>query len=196
MGIFSRLRRAPAAPTRATRRFDAAAGGRRWESHPHFGRTGAETLAASAPIRSRAGYFVANNAWASNGVGALVAGLVGTGITPASAHPDPETRARIGAAFAAWGRNCDADGRTDLFGLQAAAVSGLVVDGEAFLHMEQTAAGLRLRLVPPEMVDESDTRELPAGAHRVAGVEFDASGHRVAYMILPHRPTDTNGRVG
>ncbi|MDO5630531.1 MAG: phage portal protein, partial [Paracoccus sp. (in: a-proteobacteria)] len=63
-----------------TRRFDGAAGGRRWSAAPSFGRTAAETLAASAPIRSRARYFVANNPWAANGVAALVTGLVGFGI--------------------------------------------------------------------------------------------------------------------
>ncbi|MFJ1291637.1 hypothetical protein ACEPPZ_06030 [Paracoccus yeei] len=70
-----------------TRRFDGAAGGRRWSASPSFGRTGPETLAASAPIRSRARYFVVNNPWALDGVSTLVSGLVGFGIKPASA-PD------------------------------------------------------------------------------------------------------------
>lgn len=188
MGILDLFKR-KAEPLQ-TRRFDGAAGGRRWSSAPSFGRTGPETLAASAPIRSRARYFVANNPWASNGVSALVSGLVGFGIKPASQHPDAGNRASIGAAFGTWAKRADAEGRTDLFGIQAAAVRAMIVDGEAFLHMETRANGLRLRLLPAEMVDESDTRDLPNGGYVVAGIEFNAAGQRVAYHVLKARPTE------
>ncbi len=188
MGILDLFKRNPA-PLQ-TRRFDGAAGGRRWSSTPSFGRTGPETLAASAPIRSRARYFVANNPWASNGVSALVSGLVGFGIKPASQHPDAGSRASIGAAFGTWAKRADAESRTDLFGIQAAAVRAMIVDGEAFLHMETRANGLRLRLLPAEMVDESDTRDLPNGGYVVAGIEFNAAGQRVAYHVLKARPTE------
>lgn len=188
MGILDLFKRNPA--PMQTRRFDGAAGGRRWSSAPSFGRTGPETLAASAPIRSRARYFVANNPWAANGVSALVSGLVGFGIKPASQHPDAGSRASIGAAFGTWAKRADAEGRTDLFGIQAAAVRAMIVDGEAFLHMETRANGLRLRLLPAEMVDESDTRDLPNGGYVVAGIEFNAVGKRVAYHVLKARPTE------
>ena len=188
MGILDLFKRNPA--PMQTRRFDGAAGGRRWSSAPSFGRTGPETLAASAPIRSRARYFVANNPWAANGVSALVSGLVGFGIKPASQHPDAGNRASIGAAFGAWAKRADAEGRTDLFGIQAAAVRAMIVDGEAFLHMETRVNGLRLRLLPAEMVDESDTRDLPNGGYIVAGIEFNAAGQRVAYHVLKARPTE------
>lgn len=188
MGILDLFKR-KAEPLQ-TRRFDGAAGGRRWSSAPSFGRTGPETLAASAPIRSRARYFCANNPWASNGVSALVSGLVGFGIKPASQHPDAGNRASIGAAFGAWAKRADAESRTDLFGIQAAAVRAMIVDGEAFLHMETRANGLRLRLLPAEMVDEADTRDLPNGGYVVAGIEFNATGQRVAYHVLKARPTE------
>lgn len=188
MGILDLFKR-KAEPLQ-TRRFDGAAGGRRWSSAPSFGRTGPETLAASAPIRSRARYFVANNPWAANGVSALVSGLVGFGIKPASQHPDAGSRASIGAAFGTWAKRADAEARTDLFGIQAAAVRAMIVDGEAFLHMETRANGLRLRLLPAEMIDESDTRDLPNGGYVVAGIEFNAAGQRVAYHVLKARPTE------
>uniref|UniRef100_UPI00404732D7 phage portal protein n=1 Tax=Yoonia sp. TaxID=2212373 RepID=UPI00404732D7 len=187
MGILDLFKRNPA-PIE-TRRFDGAAGGRRWSSAPSFGRTGPETLAASAPIRSRARYFVANNPWAANGVSALVSGLVGFGIKPASQHPDAGNRATIGAAFTTWAKRADAEGRTDLFGLQANAARAMIVDGESFLHIETRANGLRLRLLPAEMVDEADTRDLPNGGYVVAGIEFNAAGERVAYHVLKTRPT-------
>ncbi len=183
---FFRNRAKPA----AVRRYDAAGGGRRWESASEFGRFGSETLAASGPIRSRARHCVANNPWAANGVGALVAGLIGTGITPASAHVDPAVRSLIASAWTEWSRVADADKRTDAYGLQAAAVRGLIIDGEAFLHLTTGPDGLRLRQLAPEMVDESDTRELADGGHVVAGVEFNAAGERIAYHLFRDRPTD------
>lgn len=174
-----------------TRRFDAAGGGRRWDARPSFGPIGPEVLAAAAPVRARARYFAANNPWAASGVSALVTGLIGAGITPASLHPDPETRALLGRTFAAWCSRADADGITDFFGLQAAAAQALVIDGEAFFHAPATGDGLRLRLIPAEMVDASHTVELGNGRRIVAGIEFDASGTRVAYYVSPVRPTDT-----
>jgi lambda family phage portal protein len=172
------------------RRFDGAAGGRRWDSHPHFGATSTETLAAAAPMRSRARYFVANNAYAANGVAVLVAALVGAGITPASQHPDPETRAALAKLWTDWANVADADGRTDIGGVLAGAVRAMIVDGESFLHLIETRRGLRVRLIPAEQIDESKTVELGGGAYIVAGVEFNAAGERVAYWILPAKPTD------
>lgn len=53
-----------------------------------------------------------------------------------------------------------------------------------------TDAGPPLRIIPPELIDESMTRELPGGAVIVQGVEFDGDGRRVAYHVLPSRPHD------
>ncbi len=63
-----------------------------------------------------------------------------------------------------------------------------MIDGEAFLHVLPGEDGPRLRLLPPELVDESLTRELGNGAVIVQGVEFDSEGRRVAYHVLPYRP--------
>ena len=171
MGLLDFFRRSPApapAPGRdvLTRRFDAI-GGRRWEGSAHFGNIGTETLAAGLPVQAKARYFVANNPWAAAAVNALVAGLVGPGIRAAGS---PEAT----AAFDAWARVADADGRTDLWGLQAAAVRGMIVDGESFTLIEETADGLRLRLLPAEQVDASRTMDLPGGATVIGGIEFDS----------------------
>lgn len=178
------------APKRA-RRFDAAAGGRRWDARPAFGRTGPETLAASAPIRSRARHSYANDPYARNGVDAIVTAAVGFGIKTESAHPDPATREALGRFFNRWSERADAEGRTTLAGLQREIVRALKVDGEAFAAMESGADGLpRLRIIPAELVDESYTRDLDGGGYAVAGVEFNAAGERVAYHIYRDRPTD------
>ena len=190
MGLLDFFRRSPApapAPGRdvLTRRFDAI-GGRRWEGSAHFGNIGTETLAAGLPVQAKARYFVANNPWAAAAVNALVAGLVGPGIRAAGS---PEAT----AAFDAWARVADADGRTDLWGLQAAAVRGMIVDGESFALIEETADGLRLRLLPAEQVDAAATMELPAEATASAESSSTRVGRRVAYHIFRQRPTDLFG---
>lgn len=179
-----------------TRRFDAAGGGRRWDARPSFGSISAEALAAAAPIRSRARYFSTNNPWAANGIEALKVGLVGSGVMPAAQHPDPVIRKALGAYFAKFSAECDADGRTDFGGIQGAVARGMPIDGEAFLHMPITSDGLRLRVIPPEMVDESKTAELGGGARIIGGIEFDSAGRRVGYWILPSRPENVFATSG
>ncbi|GJD41948.1 phage portal protein [Methylobacterium bullatum] len=172
------------------RSFDAAGGGRRWDRRQSFGPIGPEVLAAAGPVRSRSRYMGGNNGWAVSGINALVTALAGTGIVPSAAHADPEIRRQRNARLTAWAANADADGLTDFYGIQAAAVRAMIVDGEAFIHLELTPAGLRLRQIPAEMVDESHTLELGDGRRIVAGIEFDAHGRRVAYHVLQGRPTD------
>ena len=187
--MFERLRQRIAGPTRV-RRFDAAAGGRRWDSRPSFGNIGAETLAAAATIRARARHAYANNPHAKAGVDAYVTGLIGAGITPASAHPDADARRIAGAAFKQWSVRADADGLTDFFGLQAAVAQALIVDGESFVQMIIGDDGMSLRIIPAEFVDEGLTGELGGNARIIAGIEYDATGRRIAYHVRPHAPTD------
>ena len=170
------------APARDLRylNFDAATG-RRWEGTPHFGNVAGETLAAGQSVQARARYFVANNPWAAAGVASLVAALVGPGIRAAGSS-------EATATFDAWARDADADGRTDLWGLQAAAVRAMIVDGESFAHLESGTDGLRVRLLPAEMVDPSHTINLPGGGYILGGIEFNAHGRRVAYHVFSQRP--------
>jgi capsid protein len=176
---FPKLFHRPA-KAQAVRRFDGAAGGRRGFGMGTFGRVNSEISASGATLRSRARYLAANNPWMAQAVGNWAGALVGAGIVPTPKHPDAATRADLTAAFGAWADHADADGRTDFWGLQADVVRGLVIDGEAFLHVLPGEDGPRLRLLPPELIDESMTRELGNGAVIVQGVEFDAEGRRVA----------------
>ncbi len=179
---FARLFKRDAAPRR-TRRFDAAAGGRRGWGMGTFGRTGTETQAAGPGLCARARYQYANNPWIRNAVDNLVASLVGAGIEPTG---DPEAV----AAYNLWADQADADGRTDFRGLQAEIAKALATDGEAFLQLIDTPEGLRVRHLPAELIDESMTRDLGNGRFIVSGVEFNADGTRAAYHVLPARPTD------
>jgi len=168
------------------------ASGKRFENwrQSTFGAFNSEVNAAAPAVRGRARHFAENNAHAANGVAAWVTALVGAGITPASQHPNRDTRRAIAAAFRRWAARCDADGRTDFYGLQAQAVRGMIIDGESFLQLIQTEDGLKLRLIAPELIDSSHTVELGDGRRIIAGIEFDASERVVAYWVRPARATD------
>lgn len=184
--LFKRER----SPAPVARSFDAATGGRRASGFLSYRSHGSETLAAAGPVRQRARQAWANNPYLRNGVGAWVAEAVGAGIEANSAHPDTARRAEIDSAFLHAAAEIDPEGRTDLRGLTAQIVESVIVDGEAFALVEDSPEGVRARLIPAELVDESVTRDAPGGGYIVAGVEFDTQGRRVAYHILPNRPTD------
>lgn len=172
----------------STRSYDGAGGGRRWRGTPDMPASLSAMHAARGPLARRARYLAANNALAASGVEAWVSALVGTGIKPQSSHADPDIRAALNLAFEAWTDDADADGLTDFYGLQALMVRRMVIDGESFALMVNTAAGFHVRLIDAEQVDPSLNRDLPGGGRIVQGVEFNAAGRRVAYHVLPERP--------
>ncbi len=183
--IFTRR----AAPL-AVRRFDGAAGGRRGWGVGTFGRINSEVAGAGASVRSRARYLANNNPWFSQAVANWAGALIGAGIVPTPKHPDSATRAELATFWGHWSEEADADSRTDFYGLEADVARGAVIDGEVFVQVIETEDGPRVRLIPPELVDESMTRELGNGGVIVQGVEFDSDGRRVAYHVLPTRPHD------
>ena len=188
MGLVVQLKRPfirRVADVPAVRSFDAASG--RQFNRQNFGSVSPETLAAAAPIRSRARYAFANNPWVRSGVAAWTTNLVGPGITPSSED------AEAAAAVNTWADVADADGITNFWGLQAAVAQALVVDGESFVHFTYGDDGIRARIIPAEMVDEGLTSELGDGRFIIAGIEFDENGKRVAYHVLTQRPTDLYG---
>jgi len=154
-----------------------------------FGRVGPETAAVGHTVRARARYLAINNPWIAQAVANWVASLVGPGIVATSMHPDATTRGDLGAFHEVWAESCDFDGRTDWWGLQADIARSLVIDGESFVQIITTADGPKLRLIPSELVDSTLTREIGGGANIIQGVEFNVDGQRVAYWVLPVKPT-------
>lgn len=168
--------------------YDGAAGGRRWRGTSDMPVILSAMHQARGPLARRARYLAANNALAASGVEAWVSALIGTGIKPQSSHVNQPVRQALNLAFENWTDDADADGLTDFYGLQAIMVRRMVVDGEAFALLVNTAGDLRVRLIDAEQVDASLTRDLTGGGRIVQGVEFDAKANRVAYHILPERP--------
>ena len=167
----------------STRGFDGATGGRRWPKKAETPSMLHAQHAARFTLAARARYLASNNALAASAVEAWVSALVGTGIKPQSAHGVPDIRTALNMAFETWTDEADADGLGDFYALQALLVRRMVIDGEAFAVMANDASGLSVRLLDPEQVDASLTREMADGARIVSGVEFNSAGRRVAYHI-------------
>ncbi|MCD1642463.1 phage portal protein [Aurantimonas coralicida] len=180
--MFERLRAFLSRGT-ATRSYDGATGGRRWQRGAQTPSLLHAQHAARFTLAARARYLATNNALAASAVEAWVSALVGTGIKPQSSHGDPAVREALNIAFEGWTDDADADGVGDLYALQALLVRRMVIDGEAFAILINDGDVLRVRALDPEQVDASLTRELEGGARIISGVEFDAAGRRVAYHI-------------
>ncbi|MFN4142778.1 phage portal protein [Aestuariivirga sp.] len=170
------------------RSYDGGTSGRRWRGAGEMANQNAAALAARGSLARRARYLVANNALAAAGVEAWLSALTGTGIKAQSAHLDPNVRALINVTFEQWTDKADGDGLTDFYGLQALIARRMVVDGEALAIMSVDQTGLKVRLLDPEQLDGSMTRELGGGARIIQGVEFDVAGRRIAYHIFRDRP--------
>lgn len=145
----------------------------------------------AARVRPRVRYLVMNNAIARRLVDMAVAQLVGDGVAVRSEHPEEAVRKALDGAWTRWEDQADADGLRGFAGLIAAMVWSLIVDGEAFAHLESDESGaLKIRLIPAEMVDTGHSEMLGGGRYIVAGVEHDANGVRLAYHVRAARPSD------
>ena len=172
------------------RSFDAAAGGRRWESAKTLTSVNAH-LGSLSTVRHRIAYAVRNQPWLQKGVSVMATNLVGTGIRAQSKHPDEAMRKRLNARFERFADSADAASLTDFWGLQGLVARGLVQDGEAFIRL-QLAPGptLILQMIHPDQVDAALNRDLDGGRRIRAGIELDADGRRLAYHVLAGRPGD------
>jgi lambda family phage portal protein len=186
--------RALFSPKPARRSLEAAGGGRRWADDRRL--TSARALEAGAgTVAARAAAFAANNATGARIVDALVANIVGAGIKPRSGVESEVVRARLHRRWKAWTDMADLDGRGDFYSLQASLVRDLVVLGEALaVFATDPATGApQLRRLHPSQLDASVSRRAAGAGYIVSGVEFDASGRRVAYWVRPGFPGDAYG---
>ena len=194
--MFDRLTRI-FRPTR-TRSYDAAGQGRRWSGAGTTPVSIAAMLSARRPMAERARYLVGSNALAASGAEAWVSGLVGCGIKPQSAHPVPEIRASINAAWDRWTETADFDGVADFYGLQGTAARRMVIDGDVFAGFHLGGRGpvpLQVKLIDAEQIVSTLTQPTANGGLIVNGVEVDERGRRVGFHLyrnVPGMPFTTN----
>ena len=147
-------------------------------------------------LRARARDAVRNNPIAARAVDLLVSNLVGTGITPYLMGSTAD-RDSVRDVWERWTDEADADGRTDLYGVQAVAARAWVESGECFIRLrarwpeDGLIVPLQVQVLEADMVPLIDSDDPPTAGRIVRqGVEFDMRGRRTGYWFYPEHPGD------
>lgn len=157
---------------------DAGGGGRRWDGAPIIRNPQRSTLAARSATTARAAGSYLNNPLANRAVETWVAALVGTGWNARSGHHNQNTAQRLNQEFEGFVRAA-----------LVLAVRCLIRDGEAFIRILVDEDGTpSLKVIPPEQIDSSLSRDLTQGGRIVSGIEFDAQDRVTAYHVMPESP--------
>ena len=149
-------------------------------------------------LRARARQLCRENPYAANALEAFASAAVGAGIKPSPLNMDPETKKAVMSAFRWWTDEADADGMTDLYGMQALAARAMFEAGECFIrrrHRRPTdglSVPLQLQLLEAEMLPLTHNESLPNGNVIRAGIEFNPIGKRVAYHFLRSHPGEAS----
>ena len=145
-------------------------------------------------LLSRARDLVRNNPYMASARDSFVANMVGTGIKPSWLGLGAQTKRSLEEAWLTWTDVADADGTSDLYGLQALAASALFEAGECFLWrlptISATGVPLQLRLIESEQCPIELNRMEANGNQTRCGIELTPSGRRVAYWFHPRHPGD------
>jgi len=149
----------------------------------------AEIQADLVTLRNRHRSLVRDNPWAKRARDAVVNNVVGAGIVSQWSSPARQRRWRD------WWESteCDADGLTNGYGLQALIVRTLVESGEVLVYRRRRfgprgLVPLQLQIREPDHLDQTRNEALPAGGRITQGVQFDAEERRVGYWLFLDHP--------
>jgi lambda family phage portal protein len=178
---------------RLQRAYEAASPRDRWKPRRGGASANADHLADAATVRTKARALVQNVPYIAAGLEALVSNTIGTGIATFSTAADADRR---NALWAEWCRVCDADGRLDWAGIQAAAYRAMEQDGEVLLRLRPRLASdglpvpLQIQLLEIDWLDTSRSAGATGSNQIINGIEYDAWGRTVAYWLWDQHPGD------
>ena len=179
---------------RLERAYEAASPRDPWRPRRAGASANADHLADAAAVRAKARALVQNVPYIRAGLDALVSATIGTGIMPRAMGPQAPA---INALFLEWSAVCDADGRLDYYGLQAAAYRAMEQDGEVLLRLrprrptDNLPVPLQLQLLEIDWLDS--TRIQAFGSNQVInGIEYDPLGAVAAYWLWQQHPGDVS----
>jgi lambda family phage portal protein len=159
---------------------------------PRRGGASANTdhLADGASLRTRARALVQNVPYIARGLESLVANTVGTGITPRSLSANADA---VDKLWSEWAKVCDADGKQDLYGLQAMAYRAMEQDGEVLIRLRarRPEDGLPVPLqIQVLEIDWLDSSRMGANGPNTIlnGIEYDPLGKIIAYWLWSQHP--------
>jgi lambda family phage portal protein len=180
---------------KARAEYDGATKGRRAEGWRRRGTdANSEIGRAQKTLRDTARDMVRNNGYASRAVAVLAANTIGTGITfQVKRNGKVDERLQAIAKAHLESTAIDADGRSDLYGLQLIAFRAVVESGAAIVRYRQrrTSDGLtlpfQLQVLEPDYLDDRKHGKTSGGSY-IYGVEFDGIGRRNAYWLFTDHP--------
>jgi lambda family phage portal protein len=121
----------------------------------------------------------------------------GPPLDDAPADQDSKTKSAIQQLWNDWTDEADAEGLTDLYGLQRRMGRELFIAGEVFVRLrprflsDGLSVPLQLQILPSEMLPLWKTEPVGNGNQIRQGIEFDKIGRRVAYHFYKDHPGDS-----
>lgn len=149
---------------------------------------------ADAPaLRARSRSLTQNTPYVAAAIRALVANTIGTGIVPDFTGPSGAVLQKEWAVFA---KECDADGRLDIYGMQAAADRAMEVDGEVLIRkrwrrkQDGYRVPLQLQLLEIDWLDTARCGTVN-GDTIINGIQYDILGRKVGYWLFEEHPGES-----
>lgn len=152
-------------------------------------------------MRNRARQMVRDNPFAKRVVDVLQSSLIGAGVVTQAASDDDKLNQKMQKHWKAWAGStkCDADGRLNLYGIQALCGGSMFESGEVLIRLRwrskremskrKLSIPLQLQVIEADYLDHTKNETtLPNGGFVVQGVEFDKRGYRVAYWVFTQHP--------
>lgn len=181
-----------------TRHYEGASMARRTSKWRAPG-TGPNTTNAPAlhSLRDRMRDLVRNNPWAQSAVDIVRTNVVGSGIIPTPIEGTGAAIANAKALWKDWGETpaCDADGLSDIYGLQGLVMETVAKSGECLVRRrrrrptDSLPIPLQLQVLEPDFLDDTRDRLIGNNGDRiVGGVQFDALGRRAGYWLYDEHP--------
>lgn len=185
-------------PNRSGPPYETSGTGRRFRGFNDTGLNVNATLyGALATLRNRSHDAYRNNPYAKGGIETAIANEIGTGIRPRTQLPDPVLRRQVQEAFDRWVDESDADGLLSFYGQELLTDRTVKLSGEAFIRFrprlpqDGLSVPLQLQILEPDFVPVWKNERAANGNVIRAGIEHDALGRRVAYLMYREHPGET-----
>lgn len=179
------------------RKYEGASTGRRTDGWiTPSSSADAEIKVALNKLRDRSRDLTRNNPIAARALQVVVSNTVGTGILGQHRAQTRDLELQANDLWRSWAENTriDALSRNDFYGLQALVMRTVAESGECLVRRipakssENLPVPLKIQVLEPDFLDQSKEMKLPTGGKIESGVEYDASGVRVAYWLFQEHP--------
>lgn len=145
-------------------------------------------------LRDRMRDLTRNNALAANALQVLCNNVVGYGIRPRAVSRAKARDKKVMELWRDWASRPDWDGHTTFEGLLALGVRQMLEGGEVFAVRRvdrKRRVPLAIQLLEADHLDDAKVNASLGSGRIEYGIEYDASGRRAAYWMLPDHPGDS-----